>query len=90
MQPASDKDFEASALEWVRQQKRKSANGVEFDCDTNLIEQGVLDSLGLLDLVVFVEQQAGVNIDLATVSPEDLVSIRGLQRHLQKGQNGTE
>lgn len=49
------------------------ASGAQIDADTDLIEAGVIDSLSIMELIVFLERETGVEVSL-----EDLLldSIR--------------
>ncbi len=41
----------------------------------SFIEKGVLDSTGVLELVAFLEQEFGIKVDDAELTPENLDSI---------------
>lgn len=47
----------------------------EFDTTTDLIEEGILDSLLVTDLVLFAQQQFDVELAARDISPENLGSI---------------
>jgi acyl carrier protein len=47
-----------------------SGETVAIDSDTRLIELGIVDSMGLVRLIQFVEQQFGVVIPDADVTPD--------------------
>lgn len=44
----------------------------------NLIEDGLLDSFGFLELMARIEDQAGIELDFEGREPDDLTSISGL------------
>ena len=46
--------------------------------DTDLIAAGVLDSLGFIELIVFLEMTTEEKIDLTDVDPNEFTTIRGL------------
>jgi acyl carrier protein len=46
-----------------------------FDGQTNLLESGVLDSVGLLDLLAFAESKTGLVIDLAALDHDEFDAI---------------
>lgn len=46
--------------------------------DTDLIGSGLLDSLGFIELLVYVESVTGEKIDLSDLDPSDFTTIRGL------------
>jgi acyl carrier protein len=45
---------------------------------THLLESGVLDSIGLVDLLAFLEETTGNQIDLLELEPEDFATLDGL------------
>ena len=47
----------------------------EFDATTDLIDQGILDSLLVTDLVLFTQNQFGIELTARDISPENLSSI---------------
>ena len=64
-------------------EKNAQANGnghVELTRHTNLIESGLLDSIGFVELIVFMEGEMGCNIDLTDVDPSEFTTVKGLSR----------
>ena len=60
--------------------------------DTDLIGSGLLDSLGFIELLVYVESVTGEKIDLSDLAPSDFTTIRGLVKsvlHHEKETSGT-
>jgi acyl carrier protein len=52
--------------------------GDEIGRDTDLLATGVVDSLGLVELLNFMEVEYGYNIDLLDADPAQFSTIRGL------------
>ena len=50
----------------------------ELDDDFQLLEGGVLDSLGLQQLLTFLEQQFGIVISDDDLMPENFASVRAI------------
>jgi len=48
--------------------------------NTDLLAEGYLDSMLVLDLVSYVENQFGVAVDSTDISPENFSSIQALAR----------
>lgn len=46
--------------------------------DTELVESGRIDSLAILDLVVFVEERFGVSLMADELTPKNLASVSAL------------
>lgn len=54
-----------------------------FSDDDSLLEQGVIDSTGVLELVAFIESEFQVTLDDADLVPENLDSINSLLRFIE-------
>ena len=68
-----------------------SADGVVLDKDDSLIEVGVIDSTGVLELIGFIEERYELAIADEEVLPENLDSIANITRfvgHKTVGMNG--
>ncbi|MBO8162789.1 MAG: AMP-binding protein [Brevibacillus sp.] len=52
--------------------------------DYDLIENGVIDSLGIVGIVVFLEERLGVEINEAEISLEEFRSVTRMMRFLQR------
>ena len=66
-------------IDWVRDKHRAGTLGRgAISADTDLIASGVLDSLGLVDLVMFIEGQSGHKMDLTDVDPAEFCIVKGL------------
>ncbi len=68
-------------IRWVRKNAQTNGNGqVELTGHTNLLETGLLDSIGFVELIVFMEGQTGCNIDLTDVDPSEFTTAEGLSQ----------
>jgi acyl carrier protein len=54
--------------------------------DASLLENGVIDSTGILELVFFVEDKFTIQIDTDEVLPENFDSINRLAAYIRKKQ----
>lgn len=78
---AAIRDFLLKEVLYDRQLK-------ELGADENLIEQGLLDSLAILKVVGFCEEEFGITIPDAEVLPDNMESVRaiaGLVERVRKG-----
>jgi acyl carrier protein len=55
--------------------------GVKFD--DNLLEIGIIDSLGILDLVNFLEQNLGITLSDEELVPDNFLTIERLSAFVQ-------
>lgn len=60
-----------------------SSNGFQLDDDVSFLEEGVVDSLGVMELVVFVEEQFGVQVADEEVTPEYFDSVNRLAHYIE-------
>ena len=51
--------------------------------DTSLLESGILDSLSLLQLVVFLEERFGITVGDADLLPENFASVNTICSYLR-------
>ena len=55
-----------------------------IDINDNLFELGVIDSFGLIKLVLFIEHELSVNIDLEDLDENNFSSIDKISQHILK------
>jgi acyl carrier protein len=67
-----------------------SAGGAALDGAQSLIEAGVIDSTGVLEVIEFIEGQYGIAIPDQDVLPENLDSIDAIARYVTGRLNGSE
>ena len=81
MKPQLEIEVVDLVVGWVKKNMQTNGNGhVELTENTDLMESGLLDSIGFVELIVFMEGQTGCNIDLSDVDPSDFTTAEGLSR----------
>jgi len=86
-----NKQSEHEIRDAVRRLVAERVDEVSLDDSASLLEWTNLDSLGVVELLVAIEEEFSINIDFVIVNPESLLSISGLTRHLSllmDGSNG--
>jgi acyl carrier protein len=64
-------------------------NGTELDANTSFLEAGIVDSLGIMELVHFVEERFGIPVGDEEVVPANFDSVNRLAAFVQaKGWRG--
>ncbi len=56
---------------------------VPLDDDTPLLESGILDSTGVMELVLFVGEEFGIEVPAEDLLPENFDSINVLANYIQ-------
>ncbi len=78
---ADVRPIEAELIDYLEKDPRVERAVEE---ETELIESGVLDSLAILDLVVFVEQRFGVELTADEITPGNFGSIAALAALIER------
>ena len=66
-----------------------SERKMTLDDQTPLIEEGIIDSMGLMQIVSFLEERAGVRVPDEEVGPDNFETLEAIDRmvkHLQDHQ----
>jgi acyl carrier protein len=57
----------------------------QLDPDYDLLEGGIIDSLGLLTIVAWIEDRFGVAVDAGEIGEDDLRSVRAVCSLIEDG-----
>jgi acyl carrier protein len=55
--------------------------------DTSFLENGIIDSTGILELVTFLEETYGITVEDEELIPENLDSIANVVKYLERKKN---
>lgn len=57
---------------------------ISFSDDASLLDQGLIDSTGVLELVAFLEEEFGIAVEDEELVPENLDSIDNLMLFIER------
>ena len=77
-QVAQIRTFIVARLTDILRAKGKPADGVTDQ--TNMIQDGLVDSLGFLEITTAIENEFDVELDFAELDPETFTTVGGLAR----------
>ena len=63
-----------------------SDNGFQYDDDDSFLQEGIVDSVGVMDLVSFVEDNFKVEVSDHEIVPDNFDSINKLARYVRSKQ----
>jgi acyl carrier protein len=63
-----------------------SSEGFEYDDNASFLQEGIIDSMGVMELVTFVSANFGIQIDPSEVLPENFDSVNKLAAFIQRKQ----
>ena len=75
--------IETLVKEYVARNFIFSDNGFPYSDDASFLEEGIVDSIGVMELVAFVEEQFSVRVDDLDVTPENFDSINRLAAYIR-------
>jgi len=56
----------------------------------SFLENGIIDSTGVLQLIAFLEETYGITVEDGEVTPENLDSVNSITTYLQRKLEGTQ
>ena len=59
-------------------------NGVEFSDDDSLLAAGIIDSMLMVDLIAFLEQEYALQIDEDDMTPENFDSVHAIAEYVRR------
>jgi acyl carrier protein len=59
-------------------------DGESLKDDTSFMEAGIIDSTGVLELIMFLEETYGVKIEDSELVPENFDNLQNVGRYLEK------
>ena len=64
--------------------KEQFKENADFDEQTNLIEEGLIDSMMVMQLINFLEKQFCVEIELETITAENFETVKSISELVEK------
>ena len=76
--------IETQIRQYVAENFLFSDNGYELPDDTSFLEEGIIDSTGVLELVLLVEQTFGVHVADEDLIPDNFDSVTNLAAYVRR------
>lgn len=77
-------DIEKKVKEFISENFLINNNKNELDTKTSLLEEGIIDSTGVLELVSFIETEFDFTIDDDEVIPDNLDSVENIVNFINR------
>ena len=61
-----------------------SDNGYAYPDDTSFLEEGIVDSMGIMELVMLVDEGFGITVEDEEVIPDNFDSVSRLAAYIRK------
>jgi len=83
-------NIEAQVRSFVVENFLFGVDAEKLSGDASFLEEGIIDSTGILELVSFLEGTFGIQVEDEELLPENLDSINNVVAFLQKKLNGSK
>jgi len=70
-------------VQWITSLDSKQK--LNTDVDSNLVEEGYLDSLNFINLIAALESEFSIELDLADMDPDEFTRLSGLAKAVVRG-----
>jgi acyl carrier protein len=65
-----------------------SNNGFKYSDDASFLEEGIVDSQGVMELVMFVEDQFHIKVEDMDIVPDNFDSVTQLAAYIRRKMSG--
>ncbi|HET7365770.1 MAG TPA: acyl carrier protein [Burkholderiales bacterium] len=80
--------IKAQVRQYIAANFLMGANAAELGDDDSFMGQNVIDSAGVLELIAYLEQTYGIKVDEDEMTADNLDSLNGVGRYLQRKLGG--
>ena len=76
-------DIKDQIRQYIARNLLFSDTGFKYDDDASFLEEGIVDSLGIMDLVCFIEETFGLTVTDEDLTPDNFDSVNKLANYIQ-------
>lgn len=77
-------EIHAQLRDYIARNLLFTDNGYGYDDDASFLEEGIVDSVGIMELVMFVEEKYGLSIEDKDLTPDNFDSINKLTHFIKQ------
>ena len=77
-------EIESQIQSYIAQNLLFSGTEFNYSNDDSFLEEGIVDSLGVMELVSFVEDQYGLKVNDYEITPENFDSVNKLSNYVRQ------
>jgi acyl carrier protein len=82
--PLTDQTVERSIREFIARNLLYSADGFPYTDDASFLQEGVIDSLGVMELVAFLQSTYSLTVEPSEMIPENFDSVARLAAFIRR------
>ena len=76
--------IESEIKDYIAHNLLFSDNGYPYGDDVSFLDEGIVDSIGVMELVTFVEENFKVKVDDLDVTPENFDSVSRMAAYIHR------
>lgn len=77
-------DIEVKIRDYIARNLLFSDNGYQYPDEASFLEEGIVDSVGVLELVSFIEDVFKVKVDDQEITPDNFDSVGKLSAYVRR------
>ncbi len=77
-------DIQAQIRDYIAQNLLFSDDGFGYPDDASFLEEGIVDSVGIMELVMFLEENFGLTVDDEDLTPDNFDSVNKLANYIKQ------
>ncbi len=81
--------IEENVRKYISENILYSNNGYPYSNETSFLENGIVDSMNVMELVSYVEETYGIDIADSEIVPSNFDSVSNLAGFVRRKQNGS-
>ena len=81
--------IETEIREYLNQYLLFSDDTLDYDDDDSFLENGIVDSVAVMELALFVEEKYNIAVDDQEITPDNFDSVSKLARYIRSRLNGS-
>ena len=83
-------DIQAQIRDYIAQNLLFSDDGFGYPDDASFLEEGIVDSVGIMELVMFLEENFGLTVDDEDLTPDNFDSVNKLAAYIKRSTYAVE
>jgi len=77
-------DIESEIRKFIAKNLLYSGDGFRYGDDVSFLEEGIVDSIGVMELVAFVEENYKIQVNDQDVTPDNFDSVNWLATYIRR------
>lgn len=77
-------DIETQIREYIAKNLLFSEDGFSYSDEASFLQEGIVDSVGVLELVSFIEDKMGVKVEDREITPDNFDSVSNLAGFIRR------